>query len=415
MDLARTPRPVDPRTRLLLLSGLWVFLFVLAFLFRGVILPFAGAGLIAYLIQPAVHWLQRVSLRGFHLPRWVAILVIYAAFFLGLYLFFISVLPQLYAELVRITKSGLAFAHSMTPERIEELAHNVEGWFHDRGVAVALARSSLGVEETAIQVDLQGLIEHATRSGIVFLESNVGDIVGVTRNVVTQVVAGIFMLFFVLMVAAFFSIDATNIRHYAASLLPPETLDEARLLLSRIDRSLSGVVRGQGAICLVNGALTFVGLLLFDVKFAFILAFIATLFSLIPIFGTIISSVPIVLIGLSQGVGTGLGILLWIIGIHAVEAYFLNPKIMGSAARIHPVVVAFSLIAGEHTFGLLGALFAVPVASVLVASFDFVRLKAQQPAEAGEATAEVPGEALAVTAASTGEKTIAVGTPEGTG
>jgi len=415
MDPARTPRPVDTRTRLLLLSGLWVFLLAVAFLFRGVILPFAGAGLIAYLIHPAVHGLQRLSIRGFHLPRWVAILVIYAAFFLGLYLFFISVLPQLYAELVRITKSGLAFAHSMTPERIEELAHRAEAWFHDRGVAVALARSSLGVDETAIQVDLQGTIEHATRSGVMFLESNVGDIVGVTRNVITQVVAGIFMLFFVLMVAAFFSIDATNIRRYAASLLPPETLDEARLLLTRIDRSLSGVVRGQGAICLVNGALTFVGLLLFDVKFAFILAFIATIFSLIPIFGTIISSVPIVLIGLSQSLGTGVGILLWIIGIHAVEAYFLNPKIMGSAARIHPVVVAFSLIAGEHTFGLVGALFAVPVASVLVASFDFVRLKAQRPANASDASIGDSQEALAAAEEAVASETLSAGAPEGTG
>ena len=415
MDFARTPRPVDPRTRLLLLSGLWVFLLVLAFIFRGVILPFAGAGLIAYLIQPAVHWLQRLRIRGFNLPRWVAILVIYAAFFLGLYLFFISVLPQLYAELVRITKSGLSFAHSMTPERIEELAHRAESWFHDRGVAVAFARSSLGLDETAIQVDLQGLIEHATRSGIEVLETNVGDIVGVTRNVVAQVVAGVFMLFFVLMVAAFFSIDATNIRHYAASLLPPETLDEARLLLSRIDRSLSGVVRGQGAICLVNGALTFVGLLLFDVKFAFILAFIATLFSLIPIFGTIISSVPIVLIGLSQSIGTGVGILLWIIGIHAVEAYFLNPKIMGSAARIHPVVVAFSLIAGEHTFGLLGALFAVPVASVLVASFDFVRLKAQQPKDGAALTADATEGALAMADGTGPTEALGAGAGEGAG
>lgn len=413
MDLPRAPRPVDARTRLLLLSGLWIFLLVLAFLFRGVILPFAGAGLIAYLIHPAVRGLQRRSIRGFHLPRWVAILVIYAAFFLGLYLFFISVLPQLYAELVRITKSGLAFAHSMTPERIEELAHRAEAWFHDRGVAVALARSNLGVDETAIQVDLQGLIEHATRSGIMFLESNVGDIVGVTRNVITQVVAGVFMMFFVLMVAAFFSIDATNIRRYAASLLPPETLEEASLLLSRIDRGLSGVVRGQGAICLVNGVLTFLGLLLFDVKFAFILAFIATIFSLIPIFGTIISSVPIVLIGLSQSLGTAAGILLWIIGIHAVEAYFLNPKIMGSAARIHPVVVAFSLIAGEHTFGLLGALFAVPVASVLVATFDFVRLKAQQPRDGAAASSAAAESALAEAGGSGGTEAIAAG--EGAG
>jgi predicted PurR-regulated permease PerM len=127
----------------------------------------------------------------------------------------------------------------------------------------------------------------------------------------------------------------------------------------------------------VNGVLTFIGLILLGVKFAFLLATVATLLSLVPIFGSIISSLPIVSIALSQGWKTGLGALAWIVGVHALEAYFLNPKIMGSAARIHPLIVAFALIAGERTYGLVGALFAVPVAAIVVACFEFLRQKAQ--------------------------------------
>ena len=155
-------------------------------------------------------------------------------------------------------------------------------------------------------------------------------------------------------------------------------MSEMRLLVGRIDRSLSGVVRGQVTICLVNGALTFLGLLIFDVKFAFLLAFVATLFSLIPIFGTIISSVPIVLIGLTQSLGTGLRHPA--VDHRDPRGGGLLPQSQDHGqrrARIHPVVVAFALIAGERTFGLWGALFAVPVAAVLVGCFDFVRLKAQ--------------------------------------
>ena len=59
---------------------------------------------------------------------------------------------------------------------------------------------------------------------------------------------------------------------------------------------------------------------------------------------------------LSQGVK----VTLWIIFIHLVEANFLNPKIMGDAAKIHPVLVVMSLLIGEHFFGLWGALLAVP-------------------------------------------------------
>ena len=85
----------------------------------------------------------------------------------------------------------------------------------------------------------------------------------------------------------------------------------------------------------------------------------------------------IVIMALAQSWRAGFGMLFWIIGIHALEAYFLNPKIMGNAARMHPVVVVFALIAGETAYGLVGALFAVPVAAVLVACFEFVRRKAQ--------------------------------------
>jgi len=209
------------------------------------------------------------------------------------------------------------------------------------------------------------------------VQEKLGDVVAISQNIVGSAFAALFMLFFILMIAAFFSVDIVRIRTYVRSLLPAESSEDLRGLVQRIDRSLSGVVRGQFTICVINGALTFVGLTFFGVKFSFVLATVATFFSLIPIFGTIISSVPIVAFALSEGFQKGLSMLLWIIGIHALEAYVLNPKIMGSAARIHPVVVAFALIAGERTFGLVGALFAAPITAILVACFDFARIKAQ--------------------------------------
>jgi predicted PurR-regulated permease PerM len=99
--------------------------------------------------------------------------------------------------------------------------------------------------------------------------------------------------------------------------------------------------------------------------------------SLIPIFGSVLSSVPIVAIALissgSFDLKQGLFVLGWICGIHLLEANFLNPKIMGDAAKIHPVLVVFALIAGEHSYGLVGALFAVPVASIIQTIFVYYR------------------------------------------
>lgn len=373
------------RRRLIILASLWVAVAIVLFAFRAVVLPFAAAALIAYLIAPLVHWLSGARLGRRHLPRWVAVIVIYTLFFLLVYLFVIALLPQLYRELARITGSAAAFANSLTPERIDELAQAADSWLSERGIPVELSHRALeggGVPSDAIDsglnfsLDVRQLAADIAHRFSEFSRENVGQILGISQKIVTSVLASIFMLFFMLMVAAFFSIDIRHIRGYVGTLVPAEYAADARVLVARIDRALAGVVRGQVTICLVNGVLTLIGLVLFGVKFAFLLATIATLFSLIPIFGTIISSIPIVLIGLSQSWQTGVTILLWIIGIHAVEAYFLNPKIMGSAARIHPVVIAFVLIAGERSFGLLGALFAVPVTAIFVACFDFAREKA---------------------------------------
>lgn len=377
------PTPHARRSRYLLFAAMWLAIAATLIVFRAVVLPFAGAALIAYIVQPLVGAVTRLRVRGHPIPRGVAILGIYLLFFLAVYLFVVALVPQLYLELVRITREAVAFLNSLTPEYIQSIAQRAEGWLNLNGVPVALSSRALGADSPggaqafSFSLDLEQLLNDAAQRLSVFLRENLGDIVNVSRKIVTGTLTGIFMLFFILMVAAFFSVDAQAIRRYGRTLIPPELLDDARALVERIDRSLSGVVRGQLTICAVNGVLTCIGLLLFGVKFAFLLATIATVLSLIPIFGTIISSVPIVLIALADGFQTGLAILLWIVGIHALEAYLLNPKIMGTAARIHPVIVAFALIAGERSFGFVGALFAVPLASILVAGFDHARLKAQ--------------------------------------
>ena len=109
---------------------------------------------------------------------------------------------------------------------------------------------------------------------------------------------------------------------------------------------------------------------MFDLKYWPILSIVAGVMSIIPIFGSILSSVPAVMIGLTQDFWTALWVLLWIIRIHQVEANLLNPKIIGVAAKIHPVLVVMALLIGEHFYGLWGALLAVPALSLAQSIFN---------------------------------------------
>jgi predicted PurR-regulated permease PerM len=399
----------DRTRRLLILASLWLFVLAVLIVFRSVVLPFAAAALIAYLVAPLVDRLTRVRVGRRQLPRWVAIILIYLAFFGTVYLAFVSVVPQLYRELTRITRDAVAWSNSLSPERISEMSRDVDRWFRDRGLPVDISSRSIEgapadprsgpssngeTSPVSLSLDLEKTLQDLAARSSSYFRDNLGNIVDVSRRIITAILAGVFMLFFMLMVAAFLSIDTRTIHSYVATLIPPEYAQDVQSLVGIMDRKLAGVVRGQVTICLVNGVLTLVGLLLLGVKFAFLLATIAMLLSLIPIFGSIISSIPIVLIAVSQSWQAALGALLWIAGIHALEAYFLNPKIMGTAARIHPIVVAFSLIAGERTYGLIGALFAVPIAAVLVACFDFLRLKAQPRAVPAPPVSAVKGAGL---------------------
>ena len=186
-----------------------------------------------------------------------------------------------------------------------------------------------------------------------------------------KIALSIYEFFLILMLTAFIVTDRKGISRFFANLTPKEYRPEYLKLVSYIDDGLAGVIRGQLVICLVNGILTWIGLVLLGVKGALVLSFVAAVLSLIPIFGTIVSSIPIVLIAATDGVDKGVLALLWIVFIHMVEANVFNPMIMGSHAQMHPVVIVFALLAGEHSFGVWGALLAVPTMSLIQSCFRF--------------------------------------------
>ena len=73
------------------------------------------------------------------------------------------------------------------------------------------------------------------------------------------------------------------------------------------------------------------------------------------------------------------GVVLWIAGVHALEANFVSPRILSRHAKVHPVLVILALVAGEASFGIVGALLAVPVLSLVqtIMGFFFDRIRPQ--------------------------------------
>lgn len=125
---------------------------------------------------------------------------------------------------------------------------------------------------------------------------------------------------------------------------------------------LGKVLEAQAAIAFVNALLTAVGLWFFGIPNIVLFSLIVFLCGFIPVAGVFISSVPICLAGLYIG-GPKLALLLigFITGIHFLEAYVLNPRIMGKALKINPVLVLIILVVGHHALGVWGLLLGLPI------------------------------------------------------
>jgi len=421
---ARGTRTLGWLRRFAKLWGFALFCVLVVYLFRAVALPFLFAILVAYILAPLVNRFSRIRIRGRPFPRGLAVIVLYVNILAVLGLFIGYFIPKLSGDFARLFREAPQLFSRLNREWVPRIGAFVDdnlGAGETGDVDTATPRPSLPadvpreiviepLQDGRYRIDLDHLAlevqplrggrfviaaphseetENLTggkweRSIKKWLTERLKSTEGESRRAleygqkfVAGVVSGIGRMFLVLMVAAFILIDLDRIRGFLRSLVPaPYQIDYDRIVAG-IDRGLSGVVRGQLVICFINGVFTYVGLLLFHVKYPLLLAGIAATMSLVPIFGSILSSVPIVAIALiSSGnfdLKQGLFVLGWIIGIHLVEANFLNPKIMGDAAKIHPVLVVFALIAGEHSYGLVGALFAVPVASMIQTIFVYYR------------------------------------------
>ena len=453
---ARSSRTIAWLRRFAKLWGFALFCLLVVYVFRAVALPFLFAVLVAYILAPVVDRFSRLRIRGKPFPRGLAVIILYINIitFLALFIgYFIPRLssdfarmfresPQLIARINRewVPRAGAWIDQKFGPGQLgtpddrdtdvsSEASEGVEPGGGHTSLAASRRREIL-IEPLAggrLRVDLQSMrLEIEPRPGgryvIGPVHAEPGDAVGGGkwersikqwiaervrstegesrrafewgRQFVTAVVGGVARMVLVLVVAAFILIDMARIRVFLRSLVPEHYQTDYDRIVAGVDRGLSGVIRGQLIICVINGALTYLGLLIFKVKYPLLLGGLASAMSLIPIFGSVLSSIPIVAIALvSSGtfdVLQGLKILAWIIGIHQLEANFLNPKIMGDAAKIHPVLILFALIAGEHSYGLVGALFAVPVASIIQTMFMYFRRKKSPRAPAAQLAAPPP-------------------------
>jgi predicted PurR-regulated permease PerM len=393
------------RRRLYLLGATSILVVGILIAARDVLLPFVLALVLAYVLMPLVSWVER-----WKMPRGAAIVLVYVVVLGSFWLFVRGAAPRMSHELRGIRGEIPQMVDTVRDEWVPAIEERLrafgvvapppptaaepapeEAAFVARprpdgslaieiGSGVSVSPTGHGGYEIAPtraakheRFDASKLLSELAFKSFAYAQTNALEIAMIGRTIVTEVSRAIFVFGITLMLAAYLMLTRDKVIRFFTLLVRPSARADFTHFLARVDRGLSGVVRGQLTISLINGALSAVGFAFVGLKYWPVLALVATIFSLIPIFGSIASAIPAVALGLTQSLGTAVFVLVWIVGIHQLEANILNPKIMGDAAKIHPVLVIFSLLVGEHFFHIVGALLAVPCMSIAQTLFQHLR------------------------------------------
>lgn len=374
--------------------------------FPRVVLLFAFATLVAYLLAPLV----RRMAPGLGGRRGLSVLLLYVAL-LALGAGFIGgVVPGVVSDLSKLrdsTPTAVTKLNEVWLPRIGEwFDETFPGVFGEPGAESNEQVSELVVypqDDGSFRVDLRGVhLEVHERGGGLVIETSpphkdsvtdvIRDVIAskgdelteaatqAVRTAVTGVATFVTDLLITLLIAGFLLVDLERVTHFVRSLVPGEYLSDFENIVRGIDEGMAGAIRGQILICLINGVLAYLGLWLVGVHYALLLAMVAAVLSVIPVFGILISAIPLLGVALLSGdagleglaFGKSAAIVGWVVGIHLLEANYLNPRVIGTA-DIHPVVLVFALLAGWEVYGPIGAVLALPVASMIQTVFLYVR------------------------------------------
>lgn len=327
---------------LLFFASGWALVQLLAY-FETVIVIFAFAAILAFLLSYPVQWLKRF------LPHGLAVTIV---FLLGLIVIAgltITVGLAIVSQAQQLINSVTIFLNSLLPltERLEEFLRN-------RNVQVDL---------NAIQQQVQNQILSSLSIGISYSFSTIQIFFANFLNLILIAVVAFFML-----------LDGQKLWILLLKVVPKNVRGRFATI---VKRKFLGFVRGQLILTLFLTTTTFIVFLFLQVPFSLILATIIGVFDTIPGIGATLGVGIITLIVLSQNVWLALKVLASCIVLQQIQDNIIAPRVMRNSVNINPVVIFFALLVGARVAGLLGVFLAIPITGVIVSFFEIEEMKAE--------------------------------------
>ncbi|MDX2026573.1 AI-2E family transporter [Microcella sp.] len=332
--------------RLGIFGGLGVLIALLiggAFASLATILTYIGAAIfIALGLDPLISWLESRKW-----PRWAAILTVLVGvlgMFAGLVFAIIPVVIEQSNKLItQVTE------YVTNPDALDEL--------------LAQIQSVIPVEVLDVRAAADDLLTYLTDP------DNLTQIGGGVLAVSVSIATGIFGALIILILTLYFTASLGSIKRSLYRLVPRSRREKFIGIAEQVSHAVGRYVVGQVSLALINGVASFIFLTIIGAAYPALFAFIAFLFSLVPLVGTLSGSILIVATQLLVNPESTITVIaagIWYLAYMQIEAYVLSPNIMNRAVKVPGVVVVIAALIGGTLLGILGALIAIPVAASII-------------------------------------------------
>ncbi len=317
---------------LLALGVVWVI--------KDVISLFFVSLLLAGVMYPFVRWMA-----AHRVPKGLSVFIFYFLLLGFLTVSFVLLIPAVAREM-----GMLAGTYSQSFDWLVGLREGIQG-ISDKYPFVHNLQASLGSLQQYFGQSVQGVLGY-----------------------LTTLFGGLAGLVVVLVLAFYLIVEESAVKNLFRNLIPNEYQEMASDIIWQVINRLGDWLRGQLVLGLVIGGLYFVAFAIIGVPYPILLALFGGLLEFIPYVGPFIAAVPALILAASVSPLVLVITLVAIVVIQQLENHLIVPKITQRSVGLNPIISILAVMIGGQTFGVVGALFSIPVATAAsVVIFELLR------------------------------------------
>lgn len=311
-----------------LFEPIWQFLAIVG-------LPIILAGILYYLMNPAVDYLERKGIKRIYSIFGLFILVI------GLIVWGVVVIVP------KIQEQSMSFVENL-PGYLDIIENKVNEILSDP--IFSQVQDQLEASNEKLIASMTDIIQNLSRSTI----QNIGSFFGAVATVVLAVITMPFILFYLLK-------DGRQLAPYFVKFLPTKMRKPSLTVLKEMNDQVSSYIRGQLTVAFAVAIMFMVGFRLIGLDYAITLGIAAGFLNLIPYLGSFLAMVPAVFLGIVGGPVLLVKVLVVFVIEQTIEGRLISPLVLGNELSIHPVTILLVLLTSGKLFGLVGVILGIPV------------------------------------------------------